>query len=117
MTKVFYEAKGTFLNFFWSGKFTYELNKIGFSSRMIEGPLSYKMQGGFIVRPISEESSCVIHYEEYEFTNWTVLLIPLFRYYLIRSMIRELKSINQLLQRQMSSQISSKHVDNENICV
>ena len=113
--KGFYKAKGTFLNFRWRGKFTYELNYQGFHSRMVGGPLSNKMQGGFAVYAISENSCCVIHYEEYQFPRWTILLKPLFRYYLKKLMIQELKTIQDLLQEKLISKKAIKNNNHENI--
>ncbi len=93
-----YDVRGRFAGFPWKGRFEYELDDRGFHSRTADVPRSEaKVEGGFVVTPLGEDGSTVIHYEQYVLVWWLAPFAPLVRTYLRWSMRRELRDLRALI--------------------
>jgi hypothetical protein len=93
-----YDVHGRFAGVRWSGRFEYELDDRGFHSRTADVPRSEAtVEGGFVVAPLGEDQSTVIHYEQYVLAPWLVPLSGLVHAYLRWSMRRELRTLRALV--------------------
>lgn len=91
-----YDVRGRFAGVPWHGRFEYELNEHGFHSRTADVPRDEAtVEGGFVVTPLSQSSSTVIHYEQYVLPRSLAPLAPLIRAYLHWSMRRELRVLRE----------------------
>lgn len=99
----FYRATGHFAGLPWGGKFFYELEEDGFRSQMLGGSLGIKVMGGFRVKPESDASCVITHYERYEFPSWLSPFIFLIRSYLRRAMKEELRNLVKLIYQAFRS--------------
>jgi hypothetical protein len=93
-----YDVTGRFAGFPWRGRFQYELDDRGFHSRTADVPRDEaRVEGGFFVTPLGAGGSTVIHYEQYVLAPWLAPFAPLVRWYLHRSMRRELRTLRRLV--------------------
>lgn len=96
-----YDVRGRFAGVRWSGRFEYELDDRGFHSRSADVPRKEAtVEGGFVLTPLGEEHSTVIHYEQYVLAPWLVPLSGLVHAYLRWSMHRELRTLRALITDQ-----------------
>jgi hypothetical protein len=96
-----YAVTGHFARVPWRSRFAYELHSGGFHSRKVEGeiPRSWEISGGFVVAPIDQGTSLIVHYEDYGLPRYLGPLRGLIRLYLRRSMAVELRALERLLER------------------
>jgi hypothetical protein len=95
-----YAVTGHFVRVPWRSRFAYRLHSGGFHSHKVEGeiPRSWDISGGFVVAPIDESTSLVVHYEDYGLPRYLAPLRGLIRLYLRRSMEVELRALENLLR-------------------
>jgi hypothetical protein len=96
-----YAVAGHFARVPWRSRFAYRLHAGGFHSHKIAGevPRSWEISGGFVVAPIDDSTSLVVHYEDYGLPRYLAPLRGLIRLYLRRSMEVELRALERLLKR------------------
>ena len=93
-----YDVRGRFAGVRWSGRFEYELDDRGFHSRTADVPRNEAtVEGGFVLTPLGEDHSTVLHYEQYVLAPWLAPLSGLVRAYLRWSMRRELRTLRALI--------------------
>ena len=95
-----YAVTGHFANVPWRSRFAYRLHAGGFHSHKVKGetPRSWEISGGFVVAPIDDFTSLIVHYEDYGLPRYLAPLRSLIRLYLRRSMEVELASLENLLR-------------------
>jgi hypothetical protein len=94
-----YDVRGRFAGVPWQGRFQYELDARGFHSRTADVPRrDAKVEGGFVVSPLGEAGSTVIHYEQYVLARWLRPFAWVVRAYLHWSMHRELRVLRSLIR-------------------
>jgi hypothetical protein len=99
-----YDVRGRFAGVRWAGRFEYELDERGFHSRSADVPRGdATVEGGFVLTPLGEDRSTVIHYEQYVLAPWLVPLAALMLCYLRWSMRRELRELRSLILAGASS--------------
>jgi hypothetical protein len=96
-----YAVTGHFARVPWRSRFSYRLHDGGFHSHKIPGeiPRSWEISGGFVVAPLDDATSLVIHYEDYGLPRYLAPFRGLIRLYLRRSMDVELGALERLLNR------------------
>lgn len=96
-----YEVTGHFAKVPWRSRFAYRLHDGGFHSHKVEGeiPRSWEISGGFVVAPLDDGKSLIVHYEDYGLPRYLAPLRGLIRLYLRRSMEVELRALERLLDR------------------
>jgi hypothetical protein len=93
-----YDVRGRFAGVPWRGRFQYDLDARGFHSRTADVPAGEaKVEGGFVVCPLGESGSTVLHYEQYVLAWWLRPISLLVRGYLRWSMRRELRVLRSLV--------------------
>ena len=93
-----YDVRGRFAGVPWTGRFEYELDDRGFHSRNADVPRGdATVEGGFVLTPLGEDHSTVIHYEQYVLAAWLAPFAALVRWYLHWSMRRELRVLRSLI--------------------
>jgi len=104
-----YDVRGRFAGVPWTGRFEYELDDRGFHSRTADVPRAEaSVEGGFVLTPLGEDHSTVIHYEQYVLAPWLTPLAPLVRRYLHWSMRRELRVLRGLIRSQAATNAESR---------
>jgi len=99
-----YDVRGRFAGVPWRGRFEYELDARGFHSRTADVPRNEAtVEGGFVLTPLGEDQSTVIHYEQYVLVPWLAPLSGLVRAYLRWSMHRELRTLRTLIVDQQAT--------------
>jgi hypothetical protein len=95
-----YAVTGHFARVPWRSRFAYRLHGGGFHSHKVEGetPRSWEISGGFVVAPIDDSSSLIMHYEDYGLPRYLAPLRGVIRLYLRRSMEVELRELENLLR-------------------
>jgi hypothetical protein len=96
-----YAVTGHFARVPWRSRFAYRLHESGFHSHKVEGeiPRDWEISGGFIVAPLDDGKSLVVHYEDYGLPRYLAPFRGLIRLYLRRSMEVELRALERLLDR------------------
>ena len=96
-----YEVTGHFAKVPWRSRFAYRLHGGGFHSHKVEGeiPRSWEISGGFVVAPLDDGKSLIVHYEDYGLPRYLAPFRGLIRLYLRRSMEVELMALERLLDR------------------
>jgi len=96
-----YAVTGHFARVPWRSRFRYRLHEGGFHSHKVEGetPRSWEISGGFVVAPLDDGKSLIVHYEDYGLPRYLGPLRGLIRLYLRRSMEVELRALERLLNR------------------
>jgi hypothetical protein len=93
-----YDVTGRFAGVPWRGQFEYETDARGFHSRTAGVPRSEaKVEGGFLVTPLGDGASTVIHYEQYVLARWLRPVTWLIVGYLRWSMRPELRALRDLV--------------------
>jgi len=93
-----YDVRGRFAGVPWTGRFEYQLDDRGFHSRTADVPRGEAtVEGGFVLTPLGEDHSTVIHYEQYVLVPWLAPFAALVRGYLRWSMRRELRDLRSLI--------------------
>jgi hypothetical protein len=93
-----YDVTGRFAGVPWKGRFEYEADDRGFHSRTADVARSdAKVEGGFLVTPLGERESTVIHYEQYVLATWLRPVSWIVLAYLRWSMRRELRALRSLV--------------------
>jgi hypothetical protein len=96
-----YAVTGHFARVPWRSRFAYRLHESGFHSHKVEGeiPRSWEISGGFVVAPLDDGKSLIVHYEDYGLPRYLAPFRGLIRLYLRRSMEVELRALERLLNR------------------
>jgi hypothetical protein len=93
-----YDVRGRFAGVPWRGRFQYDLDERGFHSRTADVPAAdATVEGGFVVCPLGDSGSTVLHYEQYVLAWWLRPIALLVRGYLHWSMRRELRALRSVI--------------------
>ena len=99
-----YTAWGFFGIMPWRGTFSYILTNTGFTSELLNSPItSIRVKGGFLVKEEGDDQCQIIHYEKYKVPQWLSCMVPLIKTYVHWSMGRELNNIITIISQTASS--------------
>lgn len=94
-----YLASGKFGLTSWRGRFSYQKNATGFTSKTIKPIVGNSISGGFVVKANESSKKMILsHWEHYELMLSLKPLTPLVKIFLSFSINRELKNIARMLE-------------------